>query len=152
MLHRQTTQEGVQIPGYGRSRKAEGTSKGWKRLQGNEDHNTQKLKGQENGNWTENRGREKSTQAHSAHEDKREKKQTEEGEGALNQDKKGQEDNSETGNGKKTQGPCKPKAEETLRVVITDPEIQAYRDHMINMQLSASSWDSAQQKGRYANG
>lgn len=28
------------------------------------------------------------------------------------------------------QGPCKPKVAETLRVVITDLEIQAYQDHM----------------------
>ena len=73
-MHKQTAQEGVQIAGYERSQKEDGTSKGRKRYEGKEDHNTQKLKGKEDGSRTENRGREKPTQAHPAHENKQEKK------------------------------------------------------------------------------
>lgn len=120
----------MQIARYERSQKEEGTSKGRKRYEGKEVHNTTKLKGKEDGGWTENRGREKATQAHPAHEKKQEKKQTEEDEGSLNTENEEQGNKIETFNGKKTQGLCKPKVVETLRVVITDPEIQAYRDHM----------------------
>lgn len=39
--------------------------------------------------------------------------------------------NKEQGEKTKAQkGPCKPKAEVTRRVVLNDPSLQAYRDHM----------------------
>ena len=39
-------------------------------------------------------------------------------------------ESEDAGNNPKHQGRCKPKATESLRVIINDPDLQAYRDHM----------------------
>lgn len=49
----------------------------------------------------------------------------------LNLNKAEQEGTTSASRGKNTQGLCKPKATNTLRVIISDLELQAYRDHMV---------------------
>lgn len=52
-------------------------------------------------------------------------------EDVLKQDKVEQGGTTSETTGKKTQGRCKPKSIETLTVIISDLELQAYHDHMV---------------------
>lgn len=65
-----------------------------------------------------------------ANKEKQLKEDGEKEEGSQEKAEEKKETISNPSNNTTTNGTCKPKQVETLRVVIMDPEIQAYRDHM----------------------
>eukprot|EP00253_Pinus_taeda_P030247 PITA_30247 len=101
-MNKQPTQKGVQIVGLDRSKPEEWTSKSRNENREKAEQSAKKMKGKENTRKVN----------------------------ATEEENEAEKNTQENLTDKPTQGPCKPRVAEVLRVVLTDPAIQAYRDHM----------------------
>ena len=130
IIQKKKAQEGFKITGYGERKENRGTSKEKKQKLQKETRSNPKMKekvsnGKENSNKRADADQRDTTpiniqtEEEGEHEAKKQSRNEKEKETTLN-----------PSSNKATQGACKPKKIETLRMVFTDPEIQAHREHM----------------------
>jgi len=129
IMKKQIAQEGVKIIGYERLQKEDGTNKE-RRHENKRESNAPKLKGKESIGRENSRSEEKIVQEHTAQENKQEEEKKDGEEEALIREREEKGNKPNNRKDKTVWGTCKPKTVEALKVVITDLEIQAYREHM----------------------
>jgi len=130
VMQKQAAQEGLKITGYDKLKQDNGKSKEKKQKGLRETSSNPKMKEKESDGKENSEKKDITGQKHTSHKEKQIKEGGEWEEGTQSNEEEKQETVSNPSNNTATSGACKPKKSETLRVVITDPEIQAYREHM----------------------
>jgi len=130
IMQKQKAQEGFKITGYGERKENSGTSKEKKQKMQTETRSNPKMK-EKVSNGKENRDKRVDADQRDTVPTNTQTEEEEEHEAEKqSRDEKEKETAPNPSSNKATQGACKPKKIETLRVVFTDPEIQAHREHM----------------------
>jgi len=122
--------EGVRISGYDGFNRNSGTNKKKKQVEDKDLDSSTEVRGKEEEEMDNNEN--KTTTGQNLIDNK--EKQSEEGREKANNKRENKEKTGDNSLGPNkhptTNGSCKPIKPDNLRVIITDPEIQAYREHM----------------------